>query len=330
MKLVDRVSRTASAEPARHGRPPGGGKLAPHLAVLLEWVDAGPDITMPELAAKLMAERAVTAQPASLSRVLLQAGLSFKKTLLASEAEREDVRRERDEWKTHRQPRMRKATHRLVFQDETGTTTKLTRLRGRARRGARLKADAPFGHWTTQTFIAGLRCDGLTAPWVIDHPMNRETFDTYVETHLAPTLRQGDVVILDNLPSHKCAKAEAILRQRGAWFLFLPPYSPDLNPIEMAFAKLPEELREVREAIDSGDHDAMEEELGDLLFATAKLCRFLGVDPERAVHRSCDKFIRRFAAVEQALCGAGKSMSETSLDEMIRIYAAVKAEEHNS
>jgi hypothetical protein len=136
------------------------------------------------------------------------------------------VRQARDEWKAHRQPRMRENSHRLVFLDETGTTTKMTRLRGRAPSGTRLKADAPFGHWTTQTFIAGLRCDGLTAPWVIDHPMNRETFDTYVETQLAPTLRKGDVVILDNLASHKSAKAEAILRQRGAWFLFLPPYSP--------------------------------------------------------------------------------------------------------
>ena len=126
----------------------------------------------------------------------------------------------------HRQPRMREGVHRLVFLDETGTTTKMTRLRGRARRGARLKAEAPFGHWATQTFIAGLRCDGLTAPWVVDQPMNREIFDTYVETQLAPTLQMGDVVILDNLPSHKSAKAEAALKQRGAWFLFLPPYSP--------------------------------------------------------------------------------------------------------
>jgi hypothetical protein len=90
------------------------------------------------------------------------------------------VRQARDEWKAYRQPRMREEVHRLVFLDETGTTTKMTRLRGRARRGARLKADAPFGHWATQTFIAGLRCDGLTAPWVVDQPMNRETFDTYV------------------------------------------------------------------------------------------------------------------------------------------------------
>ena len=140
---------------------------------------------------------------------------------------------------------MREAVHRLIFLDETGTTTKMTRLRGRARRGARLKADAPFAHWATQTFIAGLRCDGLTAPWVIDQPMNREIFDTYVETQLAPTLQHGDVVILDNLSSHKSAKAEAILKQRGAWFLFLPPYSPDLNPIEMAFAKLKAHLRRI-------------------------------------------------------------------------------------
>ena len=153
-----------------------------------------------------------------------------------------------DEWKAHRQPRMRQRVHRLVFLDETGTTTKMTRLRGRARRGARLKAHAPFGHWATQTFIAGLRCDGLTAPWVVDQPMNRQIFDIYVETQLAPTLQSGDVVILDNLPSHKSAKAEAVLKQRGAWFLFLPPYSPDLNPIEMAFAKLKAHLRRIASA----------------------------------------------------------------------------------
>jgi transposase len=155
------------------------------------------------------------------------------------------VRQARDEWKAHRQPLMREEVHRLIFLDETGTTTKMTRLRGRARRGARLKADAPFGHWATQTFIAGLRCDGLTAPWVINCPMNREIFDTYVETQLAPTLQPGDVVILDNLSSHKSPKAEAILKQRGAWFLFLPPYSPDLNPIEMAFSKLKAHLRRI-------------------------------------------------------------------------------------
>jgi transposase len=138
---------------------------------------------------------------------------------------------------------MMKRPERLVFIDETGTTTKMTRLRGRSRRGQRLRMKAPFGHWGTQTFIAALRHDGLSAPWVIDAPMNRHLFEVYVETQLAPTLKPGDIVILDNLPAHKSEKARAILKQCHAWFLFLPSYSPDLNPIEMAFAKLKAHLR---------------------------------------------------------------------------------------
>jgi transposase len=138
---------------------------------------------------------------------------------------------------------MRLEPHRLVFIDETGTTTKMVRTRGRALKGQRLKAQAPFGHWKTQTFIAGLRCHSLTAPWVIDGPMNRQIFEVYVTTQLAPTLAPGDVVIIDNLGAHKSPAAEQAITARGAWLLFLPPYSPDLNPIEMAFAKLKALLR---------------------------------------------------------------------------------------
>lgn len=138
---------------------------------------------------------------------------------------------------------MRAASHRLVFLDETGTTTKMTRLRGRAPKGKRLRAAAPFGHWKTETFIAGLRRDELVAPFVIDHAMNRKTFEVYVQTQLAPVLEPGDVVILDNLSAHKSPIAEQAIRARGAWMLFLPPYSPDLNPIEMAFSKLKAHLR---------------------------------------------------------------------------------------
>lgn len=140
---------------------------------------------------------------------------------------------------------MREQPHRLIFIDETATTTKMTRLRGRALQGKRLRARAPFGHWKTQTFIAGLRCDGLTAPWIIDGAMTKEIFEVYVETQLAPTLSPGDVVILDNLAGHKGEKARQLLKKRGAWFLFLPPYSPDLNPIEMAFSKLKAHLRRI-------------------------------------------------------------------------------------
>lgn len=138
---------------------------------------------------------------------------------------------------------MRRHSGRLVFIDETSVNTKMTRLRGRARQGRRLKASAPFGKWGTQTFIAGLRHDRLTAPWVIPGAMDRDAFNSYIETQLAPTLAPGDIVILDNLSVHKSAKAEAAVRARGAWMLFLPQYSPDLNPIEMAFSKLKAHLR---------------------------------------------------------------------------------------
>ena len=138
---------------------------------------------------------------------------------------------------------MRIAPHRLVFIDETSTNTKMTRLRGRALLGERLRASAPFGKWGTQTFIAGLRLWGLTAPWVLDGPMTSTGFNIYVETQLAPALNKGDVVILDNLGSHKSETAAGCLKEKGAWFLFLPPYSPDLNPIEMAFSKLKAHMR---------------------------------------------------------------------------------------
>ena len=138
---------------------------------------------------------------------------------------------------------MRQERGRLIFIDESGTNTKMTRLRGRSLKGERLDGKAPFGHWGTQTFVAGLKSDGLVAPWVVNAPMNRAIFNTYVETQLAPVLKPGDVVILDNLSSHKSEQAEKIIRSRGAWMLFLPPYSPDLNPIEMAFSKLKAHLR---------------------------------------------------------------------------------------
>ncbi len=131
----------------------------------------------------------------------------------------------------------------IVFIDETGINTKMARLRGRCRRGERLVAPIPHGHWKTLTFIAGLRHDRLTAPWVIDGPMDGDVFVKYIETQLVPTLHKGDVVILDNLPAHKRKDAEKAIRQAGAWLLFLPPYSPDFNPIEPAFSKFKAHLK---------------------------------------------------------------------------------------
>jgi transposase len=173
----------------------------------------------------------------------LRKASASKKTLRASEQDRPELAKARAEWKDGRQPIMREKRGRLVFIDETGTNTKMTRLRGRSMKGERLNSKAPFGHWGTQTFVAGLKCGGLIAPWVVNAPMNRVIFETYVETQLAPALKPGDVVILDNLSSHKSQRAESLIRSRGAWLLFLPPYSPDLNPIEMAFSKLKARLR---------------------------------------------------------------------------------------
>jgi transposase len=162
---------------------------------------------------------------------------------MAAERERPDVAEKRRVWTEERQPCMRLEPSRLVFIDETAVATNLVRLRGRSLRGERLPGQAPFGQWDTQTFIAGLRCHGLTAPWIVEGAMDRPAFNLYIETQLAPTLERGDVVILDNLAVHKSACAAEALRARGAWFLFLPQYSPDLNPIEMAFSKLKAHLR---------------------------------------------------------------------------------------
>ena len=132
-----------------------------------------------------------------------------------------------------------------MFIDETWATTNMTRRMGRAPRGQRLVTAVPYGHWKTSTFVAALRSGGLTAPLVVDGAMNGEIFRAYVEQVLAPTLEPGDIVILDNLSSHKVAGIHDPIEARGASIVYLPPYSPDLNPIEQAFAKLKALLRKL-------------------------------------------------------------------------------------
>jgi len=132
---------------------------------------------------------------------------------------------------------------RLVFIDETGASTKMARLCGRAPSGQRCVAPIPHGHWQTTTFVGALRATGMTAPMVLDGAMDAAAFEAYVHDVLAPTLGRGDIVVMDNLPAHKPARIRAAIEATGARLQYLPPYSPDLNPIEMAFAKLKAALR---------------------------------------------------------------------------------------
>jgi transposase len=135
---------------------------------------------------------------------------------------------------------------RLVFIDETWTKTNMAPLRGWAPRGRRLVAKVPHGHWQTTTFLAALRHDRIDAPWLLDGPIDGESFQTYVEQVLVPKLRPGDIVILDNLGSHKSTAVRRLIRSAGAKLIFLPKYSPDLNPIEQVFAKLKHLLRKAQ------------------------------------------------------------------------------------
>ena len=131
----------------------------------------------------------------------------------------------------------------MIFIDETWLNTKMARLRGRAPRGERLRAGIPHGHWRTTTFVAGLRLSGIDAPMVIDGPIDGASFLAYIQQVLVPTLARGDIVIMDNLGSHKSAAVREAIETAGAELRFLPPYSPDLNPIENAFSKLKAILR---------------------------------------------------------------------------------------
>jgi transposase len=154
--------------------------------------------------------------------------------LRAAEQDRPDIAERRAAWRVLQTGL---APERLVFIDETWAKTNMTRPRGRSLRGTRLVAAVPHGHWKTTTFLAALRTSGLTAPLVIDGAVNGEIFLAYVEQQLAPTLRPGDIVIMDNLSSHKRAGVRETIEKVGATLMFLPPYSPDFNPIEQAFAK---------------------------------------------------------------------------------------------
>jgi transposase len=170
---------------------------------------------------------------------MLRGGPSIK-SLRAAEQDRPDVATARSDWRASQRDL---DPTRLIFIDETWTKTNMTRPMGRAERGKRVVSAVPFGRWRTSTFIAGLRHDGLVAPCVFNGAVNGELFIAYVEQVLVPTLRVGDIVVMDNLSSHKVAGVREAIETAGATLRLLPADSPDLNPIEQAFAKLKTLLR---------------------------------------------------------------------------------------
>ncbi len=222
-----------SAVSKPQGRPAGQfGKLAPHWGFLLEIVQVEPDITLKELAAALSETHGV-------------ADRHLKKGLIAAERERPALRHLRHDWIERRQPACaRSRTGWSLSTRRRSRPTSCGCAEGPLSAGGAM-AQHLFGKWGTLTFIAGLTQVALIAPWVIKGTMNGPAIDTYIKARLAPALDPGTVVILETLSTHKSPRAAQALRESGCWFLFLPAYSRDLNPIEMAFSKLKAQLRRI-------------------------------------------------------------------------------------
>ena len=240
VKLMQRFRATGSFKPGDFGghREP---KLAQHEAVVRELVEQTPSATLLELKKKL-SERGVEVGKSSIARFLKRLRISFKKTLCAAEQKRPDVAAARAAW---RETQSTLDPRKLVFIDETWASTNMTPRYGRCAIGKRLIGYAPFGHWKTTTFVAALRHDSLTAPCVFDGAINGERFAAYIEQEVVGTLSPGDIVIMDNLSAHKRAAVKTAIEAAGAELRFLPPYSPDLDPIEQAFAKFKNILRKL-------------------------------------------------------------------------------------
>ncbi|MCW5712876.1 IS630 family transposase [Shinella sp.] len=236
-------------------KPMGGRRPKKIVGEYREWLlqRCQRDFTLRGLVAEL-AERGLQVDYRTVWDFVHGEELTFKKTLVASERERPDVARRRLQWMAY-QGRIDPA--RLVFIDETWTKTNMAPLRGWAPCGQRLPGKAPHGRWKTMTFLAALRHDRVTAPWLIDGPIDGQSFLQYVEEILVPTLKPGDIVIIDNLGSHKGKAIRKAIRAARAKLFFLPKYSPDLNPIEQLFAKLKHWLRKAATRTDDALCDAI-------------------------------------------------------------------------
>jgi len=224
-----------------------GGSTSPleaHAPWLLKLIAEHPDLTLDEIVAG-MHRHGIAGSRSAVWRLFDRHKISFKKkSVRAAEQERADVARARRRW-IREQGLFDSAQ--LVFVDETATSTNMARPRGRCARGVRLIGHVPQSHWQTITFVAGLRHDAMVAPMVVEGPINGEMFLAYIEQCLVPTLKRGDIVVMDHLKAHFAAGVREAIEAAGATLLYLPQYSPDLDPIELAFAKFKALLRKAAE-----------------------------------------------------------------------------------
>jgi len=239
VRFVKEWRESGATRAKRLGGDQRSQRIEEHHETIMNAIEAKPDITLVEIA-EMLSERGASFAPSSIWRFLDRHGVTFKKSAHAAEQDRPDVAAARQVW---RELAPQLDPDKLVFIDETGASTKMARLYGRSKRGQRCRAAVPHGHWLTTTFTAALRRTALTAPMTLDGPMNAIAFHAYVEQVLAPTLNPGDIVVMDNLPAHKGAAVRTLIEACGASLLLLPPYSPDFNPIENAFAKFKSSLR---------------------------------------------------------------------------------------
>ena len=237
IKWLQRWHERRSAAPQ-----PRGGSVSPLEAFateILALVAEQPDLTLVETVAALRKRRIKTSR-SSLWRFLDRHNITLKKSLQAAERQRADVARARRRW-IREQGMLDPA--RLVFIDETAVSTNLVRLNGRAPRGERVIGSVPLGTWQTITFVAALRHDQMTAPMVVEGAMTGEMFLAYVEQCLLPTLKRGDIVVMDNCRIHLRPAIRETIEKARATLRYLPKYSPDLNPIEMPYSKFKTFLR---------------------------------------------------------------------------------------
>jgi transposase len=259
VKWMQRLRDTGSSA----AKPRGGSTspLEPHTERILAVVGERPDATLKEILAALSKQRIHTSRSA-LDRFLSRHKITRKKkSLRAAEQKRKDVARARRKW-IREQGLLDPA--RLVFIDETSVNTNMVRLYGRGLRGVRLVDHVPFGQWKTMTFVSALRHDGMVAPMLVDGAMDGELFLAYVEQCLVPTLKPNDIVVIDNLASHKVAGIVEAIEAAGATLRYLPQYSPDLNPIEMPFSKFKAYLRKLAQRTVPGIRHAIRSFLSSL------------------------------------------------------------------